>query len=771
VAATVLGAAIVVIGSALIGQFACRLSGVRGWTAMAPAVGLSIAKQVASAGLHLPGHEILPGLVSLVLIVAGAVLMVRDPAHRPPVLLVVVGVVTLLITLIPFWAQARFGIMGVSFDNDMFLHLPIASAFKDGYIDPGVGVFMRYYPVGPHAVTAQITQGLGLDLQGVFSGMTLAGPVIVAIGAFGMLGGLPRPARAIASVAVGLPYLMAGYMGEGAFKEPLLVALLVGIVVALRELRTSGSTSVLRLVPLALLAGGVLSLYAIPGLGWAGLAVVLTLVGAAVLPGPKGLVGRVGTQVRALVGPVAAGTVVVVVLLIPQAPRLHHFWQFMRSSGTGTGIDANGLGNLPGPLRFFEGTGVWLSADFRYAPQTQTLSTIFAVLVLVAAAAGAARLLARREPEIVAATLACLLVWAWSDRTQSPYATAKALVVLSPFLVALAAVGLLGWRADATAAGAETTPTDRPPPRVLLPRLAGGGVAIALLAMMAVSTGLALRFMPVGPLTHERQLAELRPLVKGKTVFYLGNDEFASWYLRGARVLQPGFGGLPARPEKAPTYLQNTDFDTTYVGSLDQVDAVVGTTDPSGSQPPPNFRLVKTSGPFGLWQRTGPGETRGTLSGEHGQPGQVLDCRSPEGKLVVRGGGTAGLRDAPVFVGVPPLHAGQAVTVSADLKPGRWAVGLAYAWRDDVRVSAPGLKATLPATLDRQGQFYPVGEITVTAAGPLAIRVQPDTPRWNSPTVVLAGSLLALTPLGTERTVPVAKACGKYLDWYKPLNG
>jgi hypothetical protein len=768
VAATILGALIIVIGSTLIGQLACACCGVRRWTPMAPAVGLSIAMLIASAGLHLPGHEILPGLASLVLIAGGVVLMVRGPERRPPAMAAAIAAGTLLLTLIPFWAQGRFGIMGTSFDNDMFLHLPIAAAFTDGYIDQGVSGFMRYYPVGPHAVVAQISQCLGLDLQGVFSGMTIAGPVLAAIAFYGVLDGLPRLARPIAAVAAALPYLMAGYMGEGSFKEPLLVALLIGIVVALRELRTSEATSMLRLTPLAVLTGGILSLYAIPGLGWAGLTVVLAVAGLAILPGWAGLPGRVTAQARALAVPAGLAAVIGGILLIPQAPRLHHFWEFMRNSATGTGIDANGLGNLPGPLSFFEGTGMWLSADFRYEPASTTISMIFGVVLLAAAALGAVRLLRRHEPELVAAGLACLLVYLWSDGSQSPYATAKALVVLSPFLVALAAVGLLQWgSAAAEAAGTATSRGSR----VLVPRLALGGVALGLFTVLGISSILALRFMPVGPLTHDQQLAKLRPLVKGKTVFYLGNDEFGSWYLRGARVLQPGFGGLPSRPEKAPTYLQSTDFDTTYVGSLDQVDAVIGTTDASGSEPPPNFRLVTTSGPFGLWERTGPGDIRGTLSSEHGQPGQLFDCQSAEGKAVLSGGGTAGIRMPPVYVSVPALQAGQAVSVPATLKPGRWDIGLAYAWRAGVRVTAPGVSRTLPATLDRQGQFFPVGRTTVSAAGPTTIRVQAEKPRWNSPRVMFGSAYLAITPVGTQRTVPLKQACGKYLDWYKPADG
>jgi hypothetical protein len=758
VAATILGALIVVIGSSLIGQFVCALCGVRSWTPMAPAVGFSMAMLIASAGLHLPGHEILPGIVSLVLVVCGAGLMVRSPAQRPSLLVPAAGVVTLLVTLIPFYAQGHFGILGVGIDNDMFLHLPIAAAFRDGYIDRIVSGLMYYYPVGPHAVVAQISQCLGLDLQGVFSGMTIAGPVLSAIAFYGLLDRLPRGARVLASVAAGLPHLVASYLGEGSFKEPLLVALVIGIVAALRELRTSGSRSVLRLTPLALLIGGVLSLYAIPGLGWTGLTIVLTVVGVATLSGPSGIVGSVTAQVRALTPAALLAAVIVLVALVPQGPRLHHFWQFMRSSATGTGIDVDGLGNLPGPVDFFAGTGMWLSADFRYQPQSPTLSVVFGVVLLIAALFGAVRLLRRREPELVAAAIACLLVFLWSDRTQSPYATAKALVVVSPFLIALAAIGLLEGRWH----------WPQPRVRAVAPRLALGVVALALFVVLGASTVLALRYMPVGPLIHGRQLEALRPLVKGKTVFYLGNDEFASWFLRGAHVLQPAYGGLPSRPEKAPVFQQNTDFDTTYVGSLDQVDAVIGTTDPSGSQPPPNFRLVKRSGPFGLWERADTGQIRGTLSNEHGQPGQVLDCQSAEGRAVLSGGGTAGIRQPPVYASMPPARAGQTVSVQAPLKPGRWDIGFAYAWRDSVRITAPGLTATLPATQDRQGQFYPVGRITAT--GPTTITIQPERPPWNSPSALLSGGYLAITPVGTQRTVPIKQACGKYLDWYTPTG-
>ena len=253
------------------------------------------------------------------------------------------------------------------------------------------------------------------------------------------------------------------------------------------------------------------------------------------------------------------------------------------------------------------------------------------------------------------------------------------------------------------------------------------------LALMVISSGLVLRFMPVGPLTNDQQLAQAPPTGQGQDRLLPRQRRVRCLVpARCARSCSPvRWVAVPAG--EGADLPPDSDFDTTYVGSLDQVDAVIGTTDPSGSEPPPNFRLVATSGPFGLWERTGSGEIRGTLSNEHGQPGQLFDCQSAEGKAVLSGGGTAGIRMPPVYVSVPPLKAGQAVSVPATLKPGRWDIGLAYGWRDKVRVMAPGVRRTLPATLDRQGQFFPVGRTTVRAAGPTTIRVQAEKPRWNSP--------------------------------------
>ena len=52
---------------------------------------------------------------------------------------------------------------------------------------------------------------------------------------------------------------------------------------------------------------------------------------------------------------------------------------------------------------------------------------------------------------------------------------------------------------------------------------------------MAVSSFLVLRQTPVAPADHADQLAELRPLVQGQKVLFLGRDNFVAYELRGAR--------------------------------------------------------------------------------------------------------------------------------------------------------------------------------------------------------------------------------------------
>jgi hypothetical protein len=758
VIATIVSAVAVVLSATLAGQLLCAICGASRWTAAAPAVGLSTLLLIAVPGLHLPGRMTLPFVATVVLALAGAALLARRPAHRSPFLGALAGLLALAVTLVPFIAQRRFGTLGMSFNNDMGLHLLFAGSYRDATLQAAVPL-LDYYPFGPHAFVAELGHGFGLGLDGVFAGLTIAMPVLSAITAFSLLDRVSRLAAVVAALAAGLQYLSAAYMGQGAFKEVMLVTLLLGTAGALAALRDGRHGGVLRLVPLGLLAAGVLSMYSLPGLAWIGGIVALTAVLAAVPLLRSGGVGAVVGAGRGLVVPAAVAGGLAVLVLIPQVPRLRAFWRYLYRTSEGAGIDKHDLGNLAGPLRFLESTGIWLSADFRFPPQAQTVSTVLGVAVLLSAAAGAALLLRRARPELVAGAVVCLVLAWWSSRTQSPYATAKALVVLSPFLVLLAAVGLTEPRAGGR-----------------LGRAVLGVVALGLVAAGAVSSFLTLRYLPVAARTHEQQLAQLRPYVQGKKVLFLGNDEFGQWYLSGAIVAQPTFATgrrdvptVTVLPVKAAGPLDGYDWDS--FGNLDRFDAVITTRDPWLSQPPESFRLERTVGPWALYRRVGTTPVRGVLSSEHAAAGATLDCRSAEGRAVLRGGGRAGVRRPPVRADVPPIAAGGTAPAVATLSPGVWDVGFSYAWRAPVRLRVGGVSRTFPASLERQGVRYPVGRIRVPAGRQrVAVRVQPVEPRLGSPILAMNPSTVMFTPVARERVVPVRAACGRYLDWYEPAR-
>ena len=177
---TILTALGVSLGSAFCGQLILRLCGYREWSWVAPVVGAAAFFTVASVGLELPAGLWLAGLAVVGATVGGVVLAWREPAHRPPLDGLLAGLVVLLAALIPFISYGRFGILGVAFNNDMQVHLAWAEALVDPAV-ASVNVPHPGYPFGPHALVAAIARFTGADVAGLFTGLTVASPVIIAI--------------------------------------------------------------------------------------------------------------------------------------------------------------------------------------------------------------------------------------------------------------------------------------------------------------------------------------------------------------------------------------------------------------------------------------------------------------------------------------------------------------------------------------------------------------------------------------------------------------
>jgi hypothetical protein len=167
----------------------------------------------------------------------------------------------------------------------------------------------------------------------------------------------------------------------------------------------------------------------------------------------------------------------------------------------------------------------------------------------------------------------------------------------------------------------------------------------------------------------------------------------------------------------------------------------------------------------------------------------LLDCSSPRGRRLSRGDGIAVVFTAAPVIGgswspSPTVESGSPASQSLTLSPGRWRISISYDSTRALHVETPGMNATLPPNLDYRGSvpFHAAGELTVRRRGPVRFEVSVERPP-------LAGRLLgaysvahlgaiAATPAGArlagaplpglgERRVPLRRACGRYVDWFR----
>jgi hypothetical protein len=753
VVAIVMCALLICAGALLVGQVALRLCGAARWSWLAPTVGISLLMLVAVPALHVPGRSATVAVL-LALVVAGcAVAAIRDPTLRPPLGGIAAALPVALLTLVPFAANGYAGTLGISFNNDMGAHLLWAEIYKSEEV-AGVNVFHSGYPLGPHALVAAIAEGLGLAVDEVFAGLTVAIPVLLAWTALGAL----REARWLAQVVVatvaGMPFLVAGYFAQGSFKELLQAAFVVALAIFLQ--RRSDFTGPLRWGPAALLLAGMLSTYSGPGLVWPVAILGLWAAGVALERLRRG--DRPGALVRSLRGsvvPIAAALVLMVVLLIPQIPRIVRFVTD-NASTNGTGIETGNLGNLAGRLPLWEAFGIWDNPDYRLPAVDPLAQGVWIGVVLALVLLGATWWVRRGEWAVPAATAATLIVWVVTDRAQSPYVAAKCLVILTPLLMLLA-VRPLVERGNLTA-------------RWSLPwRYVAPAIAIVLTGAIVSSSWGALRTARVGPPAHYDELRELRPLLDQRPTLFLGNDDFITWELAGVPVTAPviGFQLIETRPEKPWEYGQPLDIDSLDAEVLNRHDWIIAPRDAAASTPPEGLRLVRVTPSYRLWRRVADIEPR-TLLAEGPNAAARLDCSTPNGRRLLSAGGVAAVRRPSVVTPVGPVATGGEHEVKLALGAGLWTVQMQYESQQDIEVAGPGLRRTVPATLDRPGTRWHVGRMRVSGSGGAVLRLRVTESALTPPGRVAYVASIVATPVGGERTVPLREACGKLVDWIEP---
>jgi hypothetical protein len=756
--ATLLSAAVTCVVSLSLGQAALRLAGAREWSWLAPSVGISVAMLIAVPAVHVPGGCATVAVLLGALTVAAIVWCGRAPAHRPPIAGLLAAAPVMLLVLVPFLAVGHAGILGVSFNNDMAPHMSIA----EGYLSQAIGgVAPPDYPLGPHAMAALGAEGLDVRVDHAFTGWSMALPVLSAWTALALVRRASWPGQVVTATVVGMPFLIAAYYGQGAFKEVLQACLVLA-----SALFFSGYGPRLergRWVPLALIVGGILSVYSVAGLPWPVAFGALWLVGTVALGLRRGGTEGLASSARREVPALGLGLAVLAVSILPQLPRI---WRFV-SLDQAASIAKDDIGNLAGALPVWEAFGVWNTPDFRLPASPAFTGGMWTAFVLALALFGIVWTVRRGRWMLPLAAAGALSIWAASAHSQSAYVAAKALVIASPLLLALAVLPLV-----------EQAPGRLPRPVSSLFQSAPGRplpwglaaiLAVVLLLRVGVSDVQALRASPVGPTDHVDELRDLRPLLHGRPTLFLGNDDFIRWELAGVPVRAPvvGLQELRIRPRKSWVYGKAHDFDSVNAATLNSYDWIVTTRDAAGSDPPPAVRLYRSTPSFDLWRRVGKVRRRSILA-EGEMPGAVLDCRTPAGRAVLRGGGFAAVRAEPVVAPGSAFGPGGAVSVPLPLAPGRWRLEAAYLSRLPVHVTAPGLSATLPPNLDRPGPRWPIGRLEVGGEQPTVVTFSVGDPLLAPAQPVTELATVVATRVVPTRIVPVRQACGRYVDWYRP---
>jgi len=747
----------ITVVAVLLGRGICVLAGQDGSSWLSPAVGFAALMVLCETAVSLPGRG-WTAVAAVVLACAVALwIVVRRGSRRPSILDgLLVTAAALIAVSIPFLANARVGVLGISLLNDTHWHLILAEGLLHPAIKPvdyGVG-----YPLGPHAVAAVFAQGLGSSVDRTLTGVLMATPILTGLTALGALADISRARRVLVAVLAAIPYLAAAWYIQSAFKEPILTLLLLGLVLVLQEGRRERfSRPIAAMVPAGVLIAGVIADYSYPGLVWPVGTVAFWGVLELTVGGGWRHLRPLARRLRSAVPAIGVGLLVLAVLVAPEIGRLHAFWvSNSGSSAAGSGgVASSPLANLAGPLRTLEGLNIWLSGDFRFAPTNVLLAGFFAGFAAVVLAFGVVSAYARRHLPWLGAMVALTLVFVYSKHAYTPYVAAKAMVIPASLLVLGSGGALMRWL-DTARWGSVTTV----------------GVAAATIVFFVYSlqsSYLVLANAFVGPDNHLNELRSLRPLVHGRPTLTLFYDDYVQWELLGVQVSSPLLASVipaPVQRVKPWSFGQPLFFTSVSASTLNQFDYVITTRWAAGGAPPPNFHLVGGSRSYQVWHRVGPTPPFRVLPSP-GAPGAILDCRRVTEREISRKKGFAMVTPDPREFTVAPLVPGSSEKVVLRLPPGEWDISLPFTSDQAVTVRGGGLSVSLPPNLDRLGSVWPVGRIRTTGT-PVTLTLKMSDPgliastsQYFSPESMIAEQA---TP---AQAVPLHRACGRYVDWYE----
>jgi hypothetical protein len=399
---------------------------------------------------------------------------------------------------------------------------------------------------------------------------------------------VPRLLAAAGALLASAPALVYAYAQMGAIKELTalpFVLLLGAVLVLLPRLLEVGWRGVF--VPAVVAAAGIGAI-GLAFLPWFGAVAAAGL--ALLLLDPR----RDLRRPRALAAWTAALAVAVVLLAIPTFGPLTESIRLAESFSTSNTAAVADPGNLLRPLLEQQIFGIWLGGSHRVDPEGNLAETYFLIgVAAVAAVLGAAFLVRRRLWSLAAFVVVMGVVWLVLTRRGTAWTDAKLLVITSPVVVLMAAVGVESLRRGG---------------RRIEAALVGGAIAVGVL----LSNAFTYHDTNLQPTDRYEELIEIGERFAGRQPTL--TPEFDEFYLYALPEMAADGPGNSQRTERIARltddsltgYGHSYDLDQLPLESVRQYETIVARRRPEASRPPAGFELAFRGDYYDVWRRSDP---------------------------------------------------------------------------------------------------------------------------------------------------------------------
>ena len=572
-----------------------------------PPIGAALATVLGLSGYVVGLHGVLTPLMLVLLALAGYVLRMRRGVALPrPGIGVGVWAGGYALYIAPVVLTGHWTWLGYNFVNDTSIQLLLAEWLADhgralpaeAFVSTSTDAVRQYlsggYPLGSHGLLAAMHELVPIRTEALYQPFIAAFAGLGALALWSLVRRITGPAwAAFAALLAVASNLLYQYSLQGNMKEIVTAALLATTAAVaawslnalydaapVRRPRLRTGSAVLLAAPVAAVVN-VLSTAGGPYV------VVMILLWIAML-----LAHRLVPSLLAFAGALVAGTVALAAFTAATLSTLITFGE-TTSVTYAAPARASDLGHLVRPLEIRQTAGVWLTGDYRVAPEgfgaTLTdLAIPFAALLVLIALASFVR---RRRFDALLFALPVILIMLVVTPRVSPYADAKTYMLMAPGVTLLAGLGAaaLGrWRAPL------------------------GWLAASLLALGVVgSDALAYHSVQYAPTKRIDALRDLDRRLAGQgPILFTEPDEFAKNFLDHTKLNVGPEAVTPKQTQlRVPQNFANLwfDLDDQTLEYVESFPILVLRRSPAASRPPANFWRSYRNAYYDVWRRkTGP---------------------------------------------------------------------------------------------------------------------------------------------------------------------